>query len=262
MRIIVCVKQGLDPQSVKISRSREELDLREARMRTQPEDKCALEAGLRLKEAEGGEGLTGSEVIAVVVGGRDAEDAGREAVAMGADKAVHVLQKGLLTGKAVTALTLAAINRLGGADLILAGRSGDLDPIGPLAGRLAAALDWPLVMDVLAFEAGPGGIMALTNCDGSAARVPVALPAVTLVMAGADRPRYPHPSRIAVAWNDGYVETLSAADLGVTEEQLAADAEMGSLVLGPERQRGQVIGGSPADAAAELVGILAGKRLV
>ena len=45
MRIIVCVKQGVDPQSVKISRSREELDLREARMRTQPEDKYALEAG-------------------------------------------------------------------------------------------------------------------------------------------------------------------------------------------------------------------------
>ena len=56
MRIIVCMKQGLDPQSVKISRSREELDLREARMRTQPEDKIALEAALRLKDLEGADG--------------------------------------------------------------------------------------------------------------------------------------------------------------------------------------------------------------
>ncbi len=66
MRIIVCVKQGLDPQSVKISRSREELDLREACMRTQPEDKYALEAGLRLEEA-----AQAAEVIAVVVGEPD-----------------------------------------------------------------------------------------------------------------------------------------------------------------------------------------------
>ena len=79
--------------------------------------------------------------------------------------------------------------------------------------------------------------------------MPVALPAVALVMAGAERPRYPHPSRIAVAWNEGYVETWSAEELGVTEEQLALDAEMGSLVLGPERQRGQVLSGSPAAAA-------------
>ena len=75
---------------------------------------------------------------------------------MGADRAVLILQKGQLTGRGVTALTQAAIERLGGADLVLAGRSGDLDVVGPLAGRLAAALGWPLLMDVLAFEAGAG----------------------------------------------------------------------------------------------------------
>lgn len=271
MRIIVCVKHGVDPQSVKISRSREELDLREARMRTQPEDKYALEAALRLKAAEG------AEVIAVVVGGKGAEDAAREAVALGADKAVHIVQKGLLTGKAVTALVQAAIERLGaaahgGVDLILAGRSGDLDAIGPLAGRLAAALGLPLVCDVLAFEAGPAGLTAVTYAESGAAeagaagagayRIPVTLPAVASVMAGADRPRYPHPSRIAVAWNDGYVVTWPAADLGVADELLAPDAELGGLVLGPERQRGQVLSGSPAQAATELAGILAAKNLL
>jgi electron transfer flavoprotein beta subunit len=255
MRIIVCMKQGVDPQSVKISRSREELDLREARLRTQPEDKYALEAGLGLKEAMGG------EVIAVVVGGRGAEDAAREAVAMGADKGVLIVQKGQPGGKAVAALMQAAIERLGGADLMLAGRSGDLDTIGPLAGRLAAALDRPLIMDVLRFEDGPGGLTALSGCEGGAVRVPVALPAVALVMPGADRPRYPHPSRIGVVWNEGYVDVWPAAELGVPEEQLAADEEMGGLVLGPERQRGQMVSGSPAEAAAELAGILAGKRL-
>lgn len=261
MRIIVCMKQGVDPQSVKISRSREELDLREARMWTQVEDKYALEAGLRLKDA------MGAEVIAVVVGGRSAEDTAREAVAMGADKGILIVQKGQPTGRGVTALVQAAVERLGGADLILAGRSGDLDAVGPLAGRLAAVLEWPLLMDVLAFENGADGLSAIAACDGGAVRVPVALPAVALVMAGAERPRYPHPARIAVAWNESYVETWPAADLSVPEEELAADAELGSLVLGAERQRGQVLsstpaGGAPADAVAELAGILSARRLI
>lgn len=256
MRIVVCMKHGADPQSVKISRSREELDLREVRMRTQPEDKYALEAGLRLKDEQA------AEVIALVVGGRGAEDTAREAVAMGADRAVLVVQKGRLTGRTVAALMQAAIDRLGGADLVLAGRSGDLDTIGPLAGRLAALLDRPLVMDVLTFEVGPAGLAAVGTCDVGAVRMPVALPAVALVMPGPERPRYPHPSRIAVAWNEGFVEIWPADELGAPEEQLATEAELGSLVLGAERQRGQVLSGSPAAAARELAGILSSRRLL
>ena len=87
-------------------------------------------------------------------------------------------------------------------------------------------------------------------------RVPVACPPSRWSWPARSGRAIPHPSRIAVAWNEGYVETWSAAELGVAEEQLALDAEMGSLVLGAERQRGQVLSGSPADAAAELVGIL------
>lgn len=255
MRIVVCMKQGIDPKTVKISRSREELDLREARPQTQPEDKYALEAALRIKEAHGG------EVVAVVVGSRSAEDTAREAVAMGADKAVWIVHKGQRSGKTMTALVKAAVDRLGGADLLLAGQGGDLDTAGPLAGRLAAALGWPLIMDALHFDAEPAGLYAVCAYDGKAVRMPVTLPAVAEVIPGPDRPRYPHPSRIAVAWNDGYVVTWNATDMGV-DDALAADAELGGLVLGAERQRGQVIGGSPEQAAEELAGILRSLRLL
>ena len=256
MRIIVCVKQGVDPRSVKVSRSREELDLRDARMRTQPEDKYALEAALRLKDTEG------AEVVAVVAGGAAAEDAAREAVALGADRAVLIVREGMLTGKAVVALVQAAIDRLGGADLILTGRSGELDAIGPLGGRFAAALDWPLFFDVLSIDGGPEGLTAVGRTDCGAVRMPMHLPAVAAVMAGSARPRYPHPARIAVAWNEGYVEKWQAAALGVAEELLAPDTEMGGLVLGPDRERGLRIGGAPAEAARDLAGILAARNLL
>lgn len=256
MRIIVCVNQGLDPRTVKLSRSREEMDLREAVVVTNPEDKVALEVGLRLREAEGG------EITAVTVGGPTAEDAAREAIAMGADKAILILAPGQLSGSGITALIEATIERLGGADLILAGRAPALDRIGPLAPRLAAALNLPLLMDVVAFEPGADGLFALVACDGAGIRVPVALPAAAEVAPGGDRPRYPHPSRIAIAWNTGLMETWSPGDLGITEDVLAADSELGSLVLGAERQRGQAIRGEPAVAAAELVGILRARRLI
>ena len=78
MRIVVCVKQVYDPKTVKISRSREELDLRDAAKILNPPDKYALAAALRLREA------AGAEVIALTVGGPDAEDVAHEAVAIGA----------------------------------------------------------------------------------------------------------------------------------------------------------------------------------
>ncbi len=58
------------------------------------------------------------------------------------------------------------------------------------------------------------------------------------------------------------VDTWTSADLGITEDGLAADSESGNLVLGAERQRGQIISGGPAAAAAELVGILRARRLI
>jgi electron transfer flavoprotein alpha/beta subunit len=86
------------------------------------------------------------------------------------------------------------------------------------------------------------------------------MPAVLAILPGPERPRYPHPVRIANAWNEGMVEVWLAADLGLAE--LAPDTEPGGLILGPERTRGQVIKGSVQEAAAELAGVLRARRLI
>lgn len=256
MRIVVCVKQVYDPTTVKISRSREELDLREAAFITNPADKYALEAGLRLREALSG------EVIALTVGGAQADDVAREAVALGADRAILVTADGPLAGRAVTALIAAAVARLGGVDLVLTGVAGATDGAGSLAPRLAAALDWPVLLDAVQFQAAATGLSATLAQGAGAALAPVATPAVVAVMPGPERPRYPHPARIANAWNPGLVATWPAAELGVDADALAADTEPAGLVLGPDRVHGQALSGSPAEAAEKLLGILRGRRLV
>jgi electron transfer flavoprotein beta subunit len=242
MRIVVCVKQVYDPKTVKISRSREDLDLREAEMILNPADKYALEAALRLRDALGG------EVIALTVGQPDSEDVVREAIAFGANRGLLVDAEGSrdapgLAGSVVTRLATAAVERLGGVDLVLTGAIGGMNGTGGLAPRLAAALGWPVLLDA-----------------GELAALP--LPAVAAVAAGTVKPRYPHPARIANAWGPDLVETLKPGNLGLEPESLEPDAEPGGLILGPERTRGQVIGGGPVDAARELVGVLRGKRLI
>src|SRR5512133_923653 len=86
MRIVVCVKQVYDPAKVRLSRSREEFDLRGAPRITNPADRYALEAGLRLRDGD----ALGGEVIAVTVGDAGADDTAHEAVAIGADRAMLI----------------------------------------------------------------------------------------------------------------------------------------------------------------------------
>jgi electron transfer flavoprotein beta subunit len=258
MRIVVCVKQVYNPKTAKISRSREELDLRDAVKIFNPPDKYALEAALRLRESIGG------EVIALTVGGTEAEDAVHEAVAIGADKGILVTQEAassfqLPASNIVTSLLAAAIGRLG-ADLILTGHAGLTDGAGSLAPRLAAALDWPVLIDVAKLDVDAAGLTAVIASENGGEAVPVPTPAVIAILPGPVRPRYPHPARIANAWNDGMVEVWTATYLGLTD--LSPDTELGGLILGPERVRGQVIKGSVQEAAAELVGLLKSRRIV
>lgn len=255
MRIVVCVKQVYDPKTVKISRSREELDLREAVMILNPADKFALEAALRLREALGG------EVIALTIGS-DAEDVAHEAVAFGADRGILVAADGPLSGKAITALAAAAVNQLGNIDLVLTGQIGATDGTGSLAPRLAGALGWPVLLDAVRFNAEAAGLSAAVAQGDAVAAAPVPRPSVVAVIPGPDRPRYPHPARIAIAWDAGLVETWPPAALGVSGEALSPDVEAGGLMLGPERARGQAIKGSVQEAAGELAGLLKARRLI
>jgi electron transfer flavoprotein beta subunit len=278
MRIIVCVKQVYDPKTIRVSRSREELDLREAVRITNPPDRYALEAALRLREVAGG------EVIALTVGDADAEDAAREAVAVGADRAVLLLgsskqeaggQAGgpasppakraiqLLASSTVTRILAAVVDRLAPVDLVLAGQIGLTDGSGGLPPRLAAALGWSVVLDAVRLEPTDGGLVATVGDRGATFKlVPLALPAVVAVAPGPDRPRYPHPARIAKAWAPELLESWTPADLGLGLEALASDTEPGGLILGPERLRGQVIGGAVDEATARLVGMLRARRLI
>ena len=259
MRIVVCVKQVYDPATVRISRSREELDLRGATRITNPPDRYALEAALRLRAAGGG------EVVALTAGDAQAEDAAHEAVAIGADRAILLTGDELAAagGGAIARTIAAAVERLAPVDLVLTGQIGLVDGTGGLAGRLAALLGWPLALDVVRLSpAGDRTLDALVAGDARGAMIRLTAPAVASIAPGDGRPRYPHAARIANAWKPGTVEICTAAELGLGDEVFIAETQPGALILAPERTRGQVLSGSVEAAAAGLLDLLAARRLV
>lgn len=255
MRVVVCTKQVYDPKTVRISRSREELDLREAVKIMNPPDRYALEAGLRLHEELGG------EVIALTLGDTDAEETAREAIAIGADRAVLV--SGNWEGQARSCVMAAAIRHLAPVDLVLTGEISVIDGSGSLPARLASALGWPVLLDaVRVYVTLDCGLEAVAIWPVGGRSVPVAVPSVLSILPGPERPRYPSPARIARAWDPGLLDTWTVTDLGLDPETLIPDIEPGRLILRPERVRGQVIGGAVAESASRLVDLLRAARIV
>ena len=125
----------------------------------------------------------------------------------------------------------AAVGKLGPVDLVLTGQTGLVDGTGSLAPRLAATLDWPVLLDVAQLSAAADGLTAVVVDGQSGELRSLATPAVAAILPGPERPRYPHPARIANAWNDGMVDVWTAADLGLAD--LAPDTELGGLILAP-----------------------------
>ncbi len=224
---------------------------------TNPPDRYALEAALRLRDA------TGGEVIALTVGDAEAEDTAREAVAMGADRGLLITssQPAEVGGRGVARAIAAAANRLGEVDLLLTGEIDAVNGTGSLAARLSAALGWPVVLDVICLNQINGTLEATVAAGAAAQTVSLSMPAVAAVVPGSDRPRFPHPRRIATAWDTGLVEVVPASDLGLEDQALAAGTQNTGLVLGPERTRKQEIKGTPDEAAEALLNMLRTRRL-
>jgi len=260
MKIIVLIKQILDPAGISVNRRRERIFSENAGLIINPADRRALEAALRLKDAEE------AEVVALSLGAPAAEDALREALALGADSACRIDVGGVcdtpLPDAAGAALALArGVQQIGGYDLILAGQAAADSGGEQVAGRLAELLGVTQVMEALELEWGDAGLTALRRWNGERRRVSVPLPAVIAVSPDAPAARYAHGARIINAYRQWGVTTWTPADLGLGAEELAPAVESRATKFPPPRELGARVGGTPAQAAAEVAAQLRARRL-
>ena len=211
-------------------------------------DANALEAALRVKERRGG------SVTAVTVGGDAAKEMLRRALALGADRVLHVPgATGLAVDPTQTAMLLAeALRSLGPIGLVLAGRSASDTDAGVVPLLLAEALQLPAVTPVRAISTDePDALIVDRITDAGLRRLRVSGAAVLCVSNEINKPRSPHLKGVATA-KRATIPSIATADKQAQTDTLAIRLER--LYI-PEQKcvETEMVGGAtPADAGRAL----------
>ncbi|MBN1954883.1 MAG: hypothetical protein JW900_07510 [Anaerolineae bacterium] len=238
MRVIVVLGHVLDPRGIAVNRRAGRVFINRREYILQPADRCALEAALRIKDE------MPAEVVVLPRSPLPDDDVLRQALATGADRAVYLAGDGLAAADdaAMARLLAAAVERLGGADLILTGATTLDTGQGQLGLRLAEALGWPHVADAWALKTSDDRLEVVRQEGAGYAVLEAALPVMVTVAPGALEPRYPDGARlINIYRGQGEVaaalETWDAADL-VDADALQPLLERRGQEFPPERERG------------------------
>jgi len=257
MKIIVPIKQILDPSGLSFRRDKERMFINREEYIIDPGSRAAVEAALRLKGDE-------DQVIALSVGKPQAEDALREALAMGCDAAYLLSDRAFAAADvSVTARILAAaVERLGGADLVVTGRESGDTGAGQIGPRLAEALGYTQVTDVYALAAGDRGIQATRRWGKGYAAVEAPLPAIVTVAPEAFTPRYPHGARIMSAYREWDVTVWNAPDLELAEAALTPLLAQRGESFPPPLEVGEVFRGDPDSIARDVIAALRQQKAI
>jgi electron transfer flavoprotein beta subunit len=253
MKIIVAIKQVPERDArIRIDAEAKWIDLRDVEFTLNESDAYALEEALQLKEAHGG------EVIVLSAGPERVGKVLREALAKGADRGIHIESDDLAGYDAlgVARLLAAAIDQEAEPDLILTGLQSDDLGLGQTGVILAELLGLPHASLILKIEKTDTGIKVLRELeDGWFQHLELPTPAVLTIQSGNSKLRYATLMGIKKA-KTKEVRRVTVADL-ITIDPDTRPAEPVVLldrVSLPSKQRTtQMLGGSPAEAAAALV---------
>ena len=260
MNIVVCVKQVPD------TTERKELgpDYRLNRDRLTPVinpfDEYALEAGLQLKEAHGG------NVTVVTMGPRNAEETMRKALAMGADRGVLVTDPALAGSDwHATCEVLARAIRGLEFDLVLTGMESTDARSGLVPGGIAEYLGVPLLTYAASVELQDGHVRIDRQTSGGFQQVEAPLPSVVSVVKGANEPRYPSLKGIMAAKRKE-IEKRSLADLEIIPDQVGLAGTRTPVLDAtprPERTSGEVVQpATPEEAAVVIADFLEAHKFI
>ncbi|KAF1084630.1 Electron transfer flavoprotein subunit beta [Sporotomaculum syntrophicum] len=247
MKILVCLKQTFDTEAKVVLDGNGKIDRKGVSMIVNPYDEFAVEEALKIVEKDGG------SVTVISVGDAGAQDALRQALAMGADDAVLVDVGDTELDEYSTATILAKAISGMEYDLILGGFRAIDDGSAQVCGRVAEILNIPVVNVITKLEVAGGKATATREIEGGNEVVEVALPAVFTAQKGLNEPRYPSMKGIMKAKKKPLAKK-SLADLGL--DAIAPKVKAISFSLPEARQAGKVLQGEVADTTAELAKLL------
>ncbi len=249
MKIAVCIKQvPTRDWQPRLNESRTWIREQDATYEMNEPDAYALEEALRLKEKHGG------EVVVCSAGPARVAQVIREALARGADRAIHVEDDGLASADAFTiADALAAAMKDEQFDLVLTGLQSDDQGFAQTGVIMAERLGLPhatIIMEVQAPSTGSGSVAVLRvkrELEGGWFQwVAMPLPAVLTIQSGINQLRYATLKGIMAAKKKDVRK--AAAPAGVSARQ-----KIVSLYVPEKTKKTQILSGSAAEAARELV---------
>jgi electron transfer flavoprotein beta subunit len=245
VNIIACVKQVPDTEAqIKVKADGSGIDDSQIKWVMNPYDEYGVEEALKLKEKNGG------DVTIVSVGPARAMETIRTALAMGADKGVHISDPALDNADAfVTASALAAAIKGLPHDIIFCGQRAIDDDSGQVGAMLAELLGIPQLTLVTKLDFAGSSVKVIKPIEGAQLSVETSLPCVVTAQKGLNEPRYASLPGIMKAKKKP-VDVKNAAALGIATD---VKAKVAKVVPPPARAAGKIIcGDDAAQKAAEL----------
>jgi len=249
MRILVALKQvPVRDSSVRIDARGTWFDEQDLSYEINEPDAYALEAALLLKDKHGG------EVVVLCAGPDRAASSIREALAKGADRAIHVVCDDLPGLDSLTmGRRLAAAAAAENADLILTGLQSDDLGLGQTGVVMAENLGIPHATIIMEVEKQDGSVRVKRELeDGWFQWVELPLPALLTIQSGISRLRYATLLGIKKAKNKE-IRRIAATDLPASRP---APVSLYRVYAPPRKKEAHMIVGSAAEAAAKLAEIL------
>lgn len=248
MKALVAVKRVVDYNvKVRVKADGSDVDIGNVKMSMNPFDEIAVEEAVRLKEA----GKV-SEIVAVSLGGKKCEDTLRTALAMGADRAVHVETEAALEPLAVAKL-LKAVADKEQPQILLLGKQAIDDDANQTAQMLAALMNAPQGTFAGKLEIDGGEVVVTREIDGGMETVALKLPAVISADLRLNEPRYVKLPQIMQA-KKKTLEKSTPEELGVNT---APRMQAVSYAEPKARKAGEKVG-----SVAELVEKLKAAKVI
>ena len=209
MKVLVPVKRVIDYNvKVRVKADETGVELANVKMSMNPFDEISIEEAIRLKEAG-----TVEEVVAVSIGVQQCQETIRTALAMGADRGIHVLHDGDLE-PLVVAKILKVLADKEGPSVIIVGKQAIDDDSNQTGQMLAALLGWGQATFVSKIDIDGENIKATREVDGGLETLIVKIPAVLTTDLRLNEPRYASLPNIMKAKKKP-IDQVTPDDLGV-----------------------------------------------
>lgn len=235
-RVLVGVKRVIDyAVKIRVKPDKSGVVTEGVKHSMNPFDEIAVEEAVKMKEKK-----LATEVVAVSVGPAQAQEVLRTALAMGADRGIHIE----VTGKDYDLLQPIHVSKILAklaldekADLVILGKQAIDDDCNQTAQMTAALLDWPQATFASKVEKTADGLTVVREIDGGLETIKTKVPAVISADLRLNTPRYATLPNIMKAKKKP-IKKVSPKDLGV---DTTPRIEIVSVVDPPVRQGGTIL---------------------